>query len=198
MDKNTDIHALISEFLQERSIITLFSQAAQRDDYQKSGVVPFLNDGGTYYFYVMKPIATRQELLPPKWQLCKGTRMCRSAAGGQWRDMRSGDKTSDLQAEPLEFTALREGHEELGLLAEQIKRFFDAGPYRFSSAKTGQEKHMWMFAAEVRSKEGFLPASHVAATTADRCWLTVDEFKVVGRDDHLYILEDIQAKLKKL
>src|SRR5688500_7801458 len=188
------IHALIHAFLQVQAATPLFSTERKQQDYQKSGIVPFIREEDSFSFFVMKPTSSRPGLTPPKWQLCKGTRMYCSRASGKWKDLRISDKVEEVEAETLVMTALREGHEELGLLPEMVLKLFDVGPYLFYSAKTGQEKHMWMFAAEVEARDVFLPASHVAATTADRCWLTADEFKVVGRDDHLYILEDIEAK----
>lgn len=194
-----DIHALIQTFLQAQDATPLFSSDLQPPmppcDYQKSGIVPFLREGDHLYFYVMKPTAARPGTPPPRWQLCKGTRMYKSPASGKWKDMRAGEKVENADVETLATTALREGHEELGLLPETIERLFNVGPYRFSSAQTGADKHMWMFVAELDDRNLFLPASHVAATTADRCWLTLDEFRVVGREDHLYILEDIHNKL---
>jgi 8-oxo-dGTP pyrophosphatase MutT (NUDIX family) len=194
-----DIHALIQTFLQAQSVTPLFSAASAPpmppEDYQKSGIIPFLREGDHMFFYVMKPTAARPGTPPPKWQLCKGTRMYKSPASGKWKDMRAGEKAENVEIETLATTALREGHEELGLLPESIEKLFDLGPYRFSSAHTGAEKHMWLFAAGLDDRNLFLPASHVAATTADRGWFTLDEFRVVGREDHLYILEDIHTKL---
>lgn len=121
--------------------------------------------------------------------------MYKSPASGKWKDMRAREKIENVEMEALAATALREGHEELGLLPGSIIQLYDTGPYRFSSAQSGKEKHMWMFAAEVTGRDIFLPASHVAATTADRGWFNAEAFHVVGREDHLYILDDIQAKL---
>jgi 8-oxo-dGTP pyrophosphatase MutT (NUDIX family) len=200
---NTDIHALIHQFLQEQAVIPLIPpEGADVSDnsiselhHQKAGMLPFIREEGEFYFYLMKPTAARPGMAPPKWQLCKGTRMYKSNASGKWKDMRPGEHPDNAEIEMLAATALREGHEELGLLPQSISKLFDVGTYRFSSAQTGQDKHMWMFAAEVPERDVFLPASHVAATTADRRWLSIDEFKVVGRDDHLYILDSIQSKL---
>ncbi len=199
---NDDIHALIQTFLQARPVTSLLAEdfvaPMGQDEYQKAGIVPFIIEEGQLYFYVMKPTAARPGMPPPKWQLCKGTRMYRSNASGKWKDMRAGEKVDNVDIETLALTALREGNEELGLKPETIVNLFDVGPYRFSSAHTGQDKHMWMFAAELDERDEFLPASHVAVTTADRCWLASDEFKLVGREDHLYILDEIQAKLAKI
>lgn len=194
---DTDIHALIQRFLQAQATTELVSTtpAMPAGDYQKAGIVPFVREEGELFFYLMKPTASRPGTTPPKWQLCKGTRMYKSKSSGKWKDMRAGEKPDSDEIESLAATALREGHEELGLLPGSILRLYDVGAYRFSSAQTGSDKHMWMFAAEVDDRDIFLPASHVAATTADRRWFSNEEFQLVGREDHLYILDDIHKKL---
>ena len=96
--------------------------------------------------------------------------------------------------ESLAETALREGIEELGLRLKNIKQLLDVGPYRFSSATTGKSKEMWLFAAEMASGDF---SADVAPTTAERVWLSLEEFDIAGREDHRYILRDIESKLKE-
>jgi hypothetical protein len=93
-------------------------------------------------------------------------------------------------------TGLREGIEELGLKLELIRSLINVGPYRFASVNSGNPKYMWLFAVELASVEDMLPMDKVDKTTAERGWLSLDEFAVVGRDDHRYILEDIALKLE--
>ena len=101
-----DIHASIQDFLQQRSIAKLADGAV--DTHIKAGIVPFLRE--PYRFYLMKPVARHQALGAPKFQICKGTRMMKTAGG--WTDMMAhGGKA---MAESLAATALREGIEELG------------------------------------------------------------------------------------
>lgn len=214
-----DIHALIHDFLQQQTVVSLVADTYGRQDAQfiKAGVVPFLRIRGgqqtdpalsashgagqkaapeTYHYsyYVMKPVARHRGLAKPQFQLCKGTRMHYEPQSG-WVDMRDG-QTPNAKHESLAATALREGMEEVGLALENVAKLYDVGPYRFSSAKTGVERHMWLFAAEVKEGQRFAPTAALAATT-DACnWLSLAEFTVVGRDDHLYILRDIEAKLK--
>lgn len=188
------IHAAIRRFLQEQNIVSLLqSEAALAPErYTKAGVVPFIRSK-PYQFYVMKPRGTVPELGAPPFQLCKGTRQHHVSSLG-WRDIKEGAEMAD-QYETLGETALREGIEELGLDIENITRLFDLGDYGFASATTGRGKQMWLFAAEVANKENFLSSEHIAATTEERNWLTVDQFTIVGREDHRYILADIERKL---
>jgi hypothetical protein len=182
-----DIHARIQQFLQQQTIHP--SSEGAGDAIIKAGVVPFLRH--PYRYYLMKPVAKNAGLDAPKFQLCKGTRMHR-LPDGTWQDMQDG-KDGEIK-ETLAETALREGIEELGLELEHIQQLFDMGPYDFSSASTGRAKKMWLFAAEMRL-EHF--SAEVAATTAERGWLGLDEFSVAGREDHRYILRDIERKLSK-
>lgn len=181
-----DIHALIRAFLQQQSIKKLSSPKEERI-VLKAGIVPFLRN--PLRFYLMKPVAQHTGLPPPKFQICKGTRMMK--VGGIWQDIASPPATT-VEMESLEETALREGIEELGLVPGNILKLFDLGAYAFASTKSGHEKQMYLFAAEMASEDF---SNDVAATTAARVWLELEEFAIVGRDDHLYILNDIAAKL---
>ena len=188
--------------------------------YTKAGVVPFLRD--PYRYYLMKPMAKNLELDAPEFQLCKGTRMMKiddawvdipssfpsppvGEAGAKRRERGCLNEGSskipplpqgerEVVLESLAATALREGIEELGLKLKNIKELFDLGPYGFSSATTGKSKEMWLFAAEM-AQDDF--SDEVAETTADRTWLTMPEFNVAGREDHRYILRDIEKKLNQ-
>lgn len=181
-----DIHAAIRAFLQQHETLPHEGEG----DFTKSGVVPFLRAPMRYY--LMKPRARIPELEAPPFQLCKGTRMY-FAPGIGWRDMQDAAPRENM--ETLAETALREGIEELGLKLENIARVIDMGPYDFSSATTGKPKRMWLFAAEMKSADDFLPERDVALTTAARGWLTLAEFAVAGREDHRYILQDMENRL---
>jgi hypothetical protein len=190
----SDIHARIQAFLQQQTIVPLAPESAGASDesYIKAGVVPFLRQE-PYLFYLMKPVPRHLKLGAPAFQLCKGTRMQFLGEGG-WRDMRD-DAAPVGRMETLAATALREGIEELGLKLEAITRILDVGPYRFSSAKSGVTRQMWLFAAEMSSSDA-LPMEEVAKTTTERGWLSCEQFAVVGREDHRYIVRDIAARLK--
>ena len=221
-----DVHARIQSFLQQKTVVRLAPSAEilPDDQYLKAGVVPFVRQKGAISFLLMKPVPKRPGLGAPAFQLCKGTRM-EFVDGKGWMDISSplplreglggGVPSSSVIRHPssistplpnppsqggretLLATALREGIEELGLKLNAITAIIDVGPYVFSSARLGNEKHMWLFAAELRSMDDILPMDQVEKTTAERGWLTLDEFTVVGRDDHRYILQDIAAKLEK-
>lgn len=187
-----DIHALIQTFLQQQSVASLVSGQANPEDYTKSGVIPFMNTRDGLWYYVMKPVGNIPELGEPPFQLCKGTRQYFSGLG--WHDMRDG-AGQGAKKETLAQTALREGIEELGLKLENVARLMDMGGYGFSSATTGKSKQMWLFAAEIKDGGGFLPDADIADTTHARKWLKAAEFAIVGREDHRYIVQDIETRL---
>jgi hypothetical protein len=186
------IHALIQTFLQQHTAMSLHGKP-QEGVYTKAGVIPFLRQDDGFSYYVMRPQTKMPELGEPPFQLCKGTRMHHVETLG-WRDVKE-PIAPDAKLETLVATALREGVEELGLKLDNILQLFDVGPYGFSSATTGKSKTMWLFAAEVGNSANFLSASEIASSTADRSWMRVSEFDVVGREDHRYILTSIDAKL---
>lgn len=189
-----DIHASIRTFLQQQSVVSLVSQPAPPEGCRKAGVVPYMREGGLRY-YVMKPRGDRPELGAPTFQLGKGTRMY-LVPGVGWRDLRE-DNAAAPEKESMAETALREGIEELGLKLSNIAALVDLGPYNFTSAATGKEKQMWLFAAEMKDEDDFAAERDVAITTRERSWVSEAEFAVVGRKDHHYILRDIEAKLKQ-
>jgi hypothetical protein len=186
------IHALIQAFLQQHTVISLHGKP-QEGIYTKAGVIPFFKQDGKFSYYFMRPQTKMPELGEPPFQLCKGTRMHHVEKMG-WRDVKE-PVAPDAKLETLPVTALREGIEELGLKLGNIQQLLDAGPYGFSSATTGKSKTMWLFAAEMKAIEDFLPAREIASSTAERSWMNAAEFNVVGRQDHRYILADIDAKL---
>lgn len=188
----TDIHALIRAFLQERKVEFPF-EGGER--YTKAGVVPFVVDDDGFRFYVMKPRGHIPELGLPTFQVCKGTRMHFQEAFG-WRDMKTPDASGTK--ETLLETALREGIEELGLKLDNITTLYDMGGFCFSSATTGKGKKMWLFAVAVESEDDFLRDAEIAVSTAERRWLTAEEFAQFGRADHQYILKEIEKRLQEI
>ncbi len=190
-----DDRATIQDFLQQQTVVSLVDSVALRqppDKILKIGILPFIKRAGLEYF-VMKPAAARAELAAPEFQICKGTRM-HYFEGIGWRDMKDGEP-AEYQRELLVETALREGREELGLNFINIISLFDLGSYHFSSASTGKLKQLWMFAAEVIDKSDFLPDDKIDKTTAQRQWMSSDEFAQVGREDHRPIVADIHLRL---
>jgi 8-oxo-dGTP pyrophosphatase MutT (NUDIX family) len=189
-----DIHALIRSFLQQRNVITLEGPPSLLpESFTKAGVVPFMRGGNGFRFYVMKPAGKIPELGEPMFQVCKGTRMQFIKNAG-WRDIKEFS-TLTGEKESLGETALREGIEELGLVLSNIGTMFDLGGFEFSSATTGKHKYMWLFAAEMKTAEDFLPADKIADTTGECQWLSTAEFETAGRKDHRYIVSDIESRL---
>jgi len=187
-----DVHARIQTFLQQRSVVALpYSAPLPDGHYTKAGVIPFIRADPTLY-YMMKPVAKRPGLGAPDFQIGKGTRM--EFVGGEWVDMREAGVIGD-ERETLVMSALREGIEELGLKLDTIKTLYDAGPYQFASSNTGAPKYMWLFAAEMTSRD-MLADAEIEPSTAERGWLTLADFMIAGREDHRYILTDIASKLE--
>ncbi len=195
----TDIHALIRKFLQQQTVVHLAEAKTLPSSrrYIKAGVVPFMRPAGQgeMVFYVVKPRSTLPDFGEPPFQICKGTRQ-HLVPGVGWCDMHSESSKNDEEGtEHLAETALREGIEELGLKLENILSIFDMGGFGFSSVTTGKAKQMWLFASEMADEDEFLPDRDIALTTAGRQWMTAKEFAACGRDDHLYILPEIEARL---
>ncbi|MGE0755275.1 MAG: NUDIX hydrolase [Alphaproteobacteria bacterium] len=189
-------HAVIDAFLQQQTITPLWQDVNANTSYQynKSGVVPFVRMGASFYYYVMKPCGKSPVLGKTTFQICKGTRQYQSASG-DWYDIRSEEAQAAEVKETLAATALREGIEELGLKLENIRQLWDMGAFSFTSATTRKTKYMWLYSAEINDQSNFLPKSDVADSTEECRWVTLAEFKLVGREDHVYILEQIESTL---
>ena len=183
---------LIRAYLQRQSIVSL-TRSVDDGSCTKAGVVPFTRGDG-YRYYLLKPRGALPDLGDPPFQMCKGTRQFWT--GSEWKDMR-GIGLSAEQKETIAETALREGIEELGLKLDNIDALFDMGMFAFSSATTGKPKSMWLFAAEMHDMDDFLPESATTQVTQLRDWFELADFKVVGRPDHLYILEQIEARRRE-
>jgi hypothetical protein len=189
-----DTHASISSFLQQLSQSTMVAEDGRggMENHTKAGVVPFMR-GVPRRFYMMRPASKIAGLGDAPFQICKGTRMHYSDQQG-WHDIR---KPADRlpQAETLLQTALREGIEEMGLKLANITRLIELGAYGFASVTTGRSKSMWLYAAEMIHEQDFLPADEIASSTAECRWFTLQDFVASGREDHRYILSDIDARL---
>lgn len=195
MNMINDVHAKIQQFLQAANQHSLTKEREQGAlFYNKAGVIPFIRDD-PWHFLVMKPIPKHAHLEPPAFQICKGTRMHKKKLG-KWKDIRDNDQP-EAQREALVVTALREGIEELGLQMDAIISLVDMGPYTFSSAVSSDDKHMWLFGAELTSPNALLPIYEITATTADRSWMNSAQFETQGRADHKPIMQDIAKRLKE-
>jgi hypothetical protein len=162
------------------------------ENHNKAGVIPFMR-GMPRRHYMMRPASKIAGLGDAPFQICKGTRMHFSKEHG-WHDIR---KPADRlpKVETLLQTALREGIEEMGLKLSNVIRIIELGGYGFASVTTGRSKSMWLYAAEIKDEKDFLPANEIASTTAECRWFELSEFTAIGREDHRYILSDIDAKL---
>lgn len=157
------------------------------ETFTKAGILPFLASPATenWRFLLMQPVAMHPERGPPRFQMAKGTRMQKQ--NGVWHDIYLAAKVAG-ELEPLGATALREGIEELGLDITRIARLFDAGAVSFTSAKTRQQKWMWLFAAQMQGADCLLPDAHVASTTGQRLWLDLPSVRRHARPDHVSII----------
>ncbi len=147
----------------------------------RAGVLPFyVPPHGPCEFLFMTP-RPKNGLAPPKDQIAKGGRQVK--INGVWRDMedRSID-ASTLEMEPVAATAMREGREEIGLLPENVTRLYDIGPVEFISEKKKIPTKMYLFAAQVKTKENFERVEGAR-------WMTLDAFLKEGREDHRKIVE---------
>ncbi|MFW0776781.1 MAG: NUDIX hydrolase [Rickettsiales bacterium] len=190
----SDIHTQIRDFLENTAITSMMEdeELYATENYLKAGVVPFV-PGNPYRFYAMKPQNKVPSLGEPPFQICKGTRMHYVPDVG-WKDIKEFKHRTD-EVETLAQTAVRECIEELGLKMSNIVKLYNMGPYEFSSATTGRSRTMWLFASEIADQKNFLPTSEIAASTAERKWFSSEEFNVEGREDHRYILKDIETRL---
>jgi len=183
----TDEFTLIQAFLSRMDM-----NLPQAPEIRKAGIIPFM-PGKPPRYYVMTPVAAKPDLGLPDFQICKGTRMWKTES--TWQDMR-GVVPEDAELESLAATALREGIEEVGLKLENIARMAPLGEYHFTSATNRKEVNLWLFAAEMKYEDNFLPQSAIAATTESCAWLTLEEFKKQGRPDHAHILSLIEERLR--
>ena len=191
--KNMDISTAVAAFLQQRGMGYEVPHDPL-DTLTKAGVVPFVRTAsGAIEYLVMKPVAAHPDLAPPKFQICKGTRMCRD--GQEWVDMKNGVDTGGAR-ESLIATALREGMEELGIRLDAITQIVNLDVHAFSSASSNASKQMHLFGLEMKSKACLYPLEHIADTTAQRGWTTLPAFKDQGRDDHYQILQQVDEIIR--
>lgn len=174
-------------------VVRLYGENESAPQVIKVGVLPFmyLADGRPSVM-VMKPFAEKEVLGMPQFQIAKGTRQINISGG--WCDMREDDLryADESFHEPLINTALREGHEEIGLQSANIRTLYDMGGFTFVSASRGIKKLMHLFAAEIIDRNDF---SGFEATTSETRWVTQEEFAGMGRPDHIAILNEVIKRL---
>lgn len=163
----------------------------------KAGVLPFARGkDGELEFYLYKPAPTEGHPDgPPKFQIAKGTRQMKGR--NEVVDMTQADlSTCPQQAyEPIKQTALREAREEIGLIQTNIRRLFDMGVHGARSATTHDPKSMYIFAAEVKSKNPFWRRPENKNNVLQ--WVKSSELNEdTVRADHLAIIRAIEAQVK--
>ena len=186
-------HQSIAAWLENMSAHALPEITPAEPALNKSGVLPFVptgSDPAQWRFLLMRPQAEHPELPPPLLQICKGTRM--GLRKGKWRDISKQAKAEEYESiEPLLYTALREGIEELGLMLEGITSLVDAGTVNFLSSRSGKPKPLYLYLAEMQHEEALLPMEEVEPSTAERRWLSLEEFYQQGRQDHAEIVHKV-------
>ncbi|MEI7668667.1 MAG: NUDIX domain-containing protein [Pseudomonadota bacterium] len=157
----------------------------------KVGILPFFveksGENNEINIMVMRPIAEKEILGKPEFQLAKGTRKVN--VSDSWCDMREDDLifADESFHEPLIETALREGNEEIGLKTENIGKLYDLGGFSFISASKGTKKPLHLFAAAIIDKNNFC---EFEKSTSETKWLRLEEFIANGRKDHILIIEE--------
>lgn len=162
----------------------------------KAAIVPFRRDSDkNIRYYVYRPQARHPELGAPTLQICKGTRQ-RQKKDGSWKDVKKKDfldASITSRMESLSETALREGREEIGLAAENVRLMLDLGAASYVSASTGRTKHMQFFICTLKDDNFFLPTDPEKSGTAECRWCTLEEFLRCGRADHSRLLGQVEA-----
>lgn len=171
------------------------TRGLQFKEVTKVGILPFVtNEKGGHDFLLMMPRATMGH--PggaPSFQIAKGTRVT-SFGSKSWDMGRQEERTPfPPRVETYLETAIREGREELGLKASNIKRMFDLGVYSVNSETSGQSKEMRLFAAELKSPNTFF--SRPQPTTQQVQWFRKNEGNSHVKKSHMRIVEDAGAKL---
>lgn len=174
---------------------TRWADAICDEAVNKAGLIPYVIEPQAILYLMHQPNASKPELGPPGWQICKGTRMRLEA--GRWTDIRkpAGHMES---AESLQATALREAIEELGIKLENLLNLHDIGNRDYHSATRGNRKTMRLFLSQVQDKDNFLPLSEIATSTQDRRWMSAEEFRREGREDFIPIMNAMDAIVKEL
>lgn len=164
-------------------------------DTEKVGIIPFVaNEKGGVDVMLMKPRASMNHPGgPPSFQIAKGTRV--TTYGAKSWDMGRQDTLTPYppRVETYLETAIREGREELGLKASNIKRMFDMGVYSVNSETTGEPKEMRLYAAELKSGTNFF--SRPQPTTQEVRWFGHHKDSALVKKSHMRIIEDVNAKL---
>jgi hypothetical protein len=192
------IHTTATAYVHNFNIVPLYDNSSAVPQVIKVGILPFTGLQGAglqedFKILVMKPFAEKEILGTPQFQIAKGTR--RINISGSWCDMRLDDLhyADESFHEPLIDTALREGNEEIGLRAHNIKTLFDLGGFTFISASRGTQKLMHMFAADILNRDDF---GMFESTTSETRWMTPEEFEHQGRPDHVLILREVVRRFK--
>lgn len=132
----------------------------------RAGVYPFFRDGGEIYVFMMVPSN-------PKF-------------GGALPQMGKGGIDD---GETAEAAAMREGHEELGLLASNVKKIHQIATAKIVGKREGYD--ITVFAAEVFDKDNFEPHGYEAKWSG---WVELDEAIKVSRKNQQQFLKKLKTQ----
>jgi len=135
----------------------------------RSGLIPFMKEGDELKYLMM---------------------VCSDPKFGGPRPMISKGKIEEGEA-PLE-TAIREAEEELGFKQRNargaILPIFDGRQELYSGAY-----HLSVYRVEIQDKYDF---DKWCDETEFTLWMSLEEFKVKGRRDHVKFVEQLEAKVR--
>ena len=135
----------------------------------RSGLIPFMKEGDELKYLMM---------------------VCSDPKFGGPRPMISKGKIEEGEA-PLE-TAIREAEEELGFKQRNargaILPIFDGRQELYSGAY-----HLSVYGVEIQDKYDF---DKWCDETEFTLWMSLEEFKVKGRRDHVKFVEQLEAKVR--
>jgi len=134
----------------------------------KAGCIPFVVEDGI--IYMMFFIPSDPHYGGDRWQIAKGK-----------------VESSDFERE-----SLREAKEELGLKKSNIKSIYSAGIHEFRGDH--KKYKMKVFYAKIKDKKDFDDPEY---ETKDVDWLTIDDFRELGRPSQLHIVEYVYNLIKK-
>lgn len=177
----------------------LFYENSRKPGIFKAGVIPYDICDGRVVYYLMKPEAIRPELGDPGYQIGKGTREI--YLDGEWQNYdprKHKSKATAKTVESLYVNAIREGIEELGLVAQNILSVQEWGAVDFKSELSGMTKTMWLFLCEVDDGENFVQPDETHGNTQHRGWFSLgEESDSQIRPDHLAVLKLVDPVLRR-
>lgn len=134
----------------------------------RAGFIPYLKDGNVYKYLMM--VSSDPKFGGPRPMISKGK-------------IESDEGSFD--------GAMREAYEELGLKKYNVRNIQDVASERV--ALYSGAYHLTLFAGEVIDRHDF---DKWGDETSYTVWLSLEEFKEIGRRDHLRFIQMLEEDLK--